>query len=336
MNNRIIHCLPGNENFNRFQEFSNQLYSEGILKRNSFHQTENQHLVNCFLLLIDEVPVARAAVYINPALNYNDLTTACVGSYECIADENASQYLLEYIKEWVKEKNISWLIGPMEGSTWNSYRFSDHNRHVNFLMEPYHHDYYGQHFKNAGFSSIANYVSNLDKKLEYDKEKLEKFEQHYLQKGAIFRNLNMDDFENDLYRIAEFSIEAFAQNFLYTPISPKEFVDKYMKFKTLFDPRLVWIVEDVAGETQAFLFAIKDHLDPTGETLIFKSMANKKDSTFRGIGTYLARKSIQIGKEMGYKKIIHALMIADNDSLRASEKFSQDDYKAYTLYGVKI
>ena len=87
---------------------------------------------------------------------------------------------------------------------------------------------------------------------------------------------------------------------------------------------------------QALIFSIKDHFDVSNETLIIKSMARKISSSYRGIGSYLAGKTIQIAKESGYKKVIHALMIKDNASLRISEKYTRQAYKSYTLYGVKL
>lgn len=332
----IIKTLPGKQYFDLFENLPTGLYNKESFRFKSGHDPVHTHLEGCYVLLKNKEPLGRFAFYENPELKYKNKPAACIGSYECIADKHLSEELLLYAIKLAATKGYKWLIGPMEGSTWNSYRFSNHNRQPNFFMEPYHHNYYNEHFINAGFETIAEYFSNIDQTLDYDKEKLDQFEQYYLSKGAVFRNLNMDDLENDLRKIALFSIEAFSNNFLYTPITTDNFVSKYKKLRQLFDPHLVWIVEDTEGEMQALIFSIKDHFDVSNETLIIKSMARKISSSYRGIGRYLAEKIIQIAKESGYKKVIHALMIKDNASLRISEKYTRQDYKSYTLYGAKL
>jgi L-amino acid N-acyltransferase YncA len=62
-------------------------------------------------------------------------------------------------------------------------------------------------------------------------------------------------------------------------------------------------------------------------------MARLPDSKYKGIGSYLTIKVIQIAKQKGYKRIIHAFMIADNNSVKISEKHEIETFKRYTLYG---
>jgi len=147
----------------------------------------------------------------------------------------------------------------------------------------------------------------------------------------------MDQFEDELLRIGELSNEAFSNNFLYTPITLEDFVSKYRQLKELIRPELVWLVEDrKGGRLQAFLFAIPDYLDPSGKTLIVKSMARRKTTSFKGIGSYIAGKATQLAKQMGFTKVIHAMMLKDNASVNVSEIYANKSYKAYTLYGKKL
>jgi L-amino acid N-acyltransferase YncA len=294
------------------------------------------YLEACYLLLDGDEPIGRLAFYENPGLIYENEGAACIGSYECIEDLEASDYLISCARKLAQGKGYAWLIGPMEGSTWNNYRFSKDNQHRNFFMEPYHHTYYNQQFLNAGFEEIADYYSNRDQTLDYDREELDNFERYCLDMGAVFRKLNMNDLKKDLTKIAQFSLDGFANNFLYTPIAVEAFVEKYEKLKHLFNPDLVWIVEDLKGEMQAFVFAIKDYMDPLNETVIVKSMVRRRSSPLRGIGSYLAGKIVQIAKDTGYKKVVHALMIRDNASMQISKKFTGDAYKSYALYGLKL
>jgi hypothetical protein len=238
--------------------------------------------------------------------------------------------------ETAKSLGFEYVVGPMEGSTWNNYRFSDHNNHPNFLMEPYHHAYYGKLWKDAGFLPISKYISNLDTRFSYDEARIATWEKRFKEKGAVFRSIDLEDLETDLRKLAAFNNEAFQENFLFSPIAEDDFVHKYLQLKQFFDPDLIWIVENQKGEIQAISFSIPDYLDSSGKTLIIKSLARKKDTSFRGIGSYLAGKTYQVAANRNFERVIHALMIVDNHSVSISNNYKGDAYKSYTLYGKEL
>ncbi len=335
MEYQFLKTLPGKSLYHLFDQLSHDLYLKGSSRFKLGHDPVVSHLEGCYTLLRHGKPVGRFAFYENPSLEYQGQAAACIGSYECIPDQKTSHLLLEKAKELAAQKKYQWLIGPMEGSTTHPYRFSQNNQSPNFFMEPYHHIYYNKQFQKAGFQSIAEYCSNQTSSFQYSQEAADQLEQNFIENGATFRNLNLKDLDSDLRKIAVLSQSAFADNFLYTPIQIEDFVTKYKKHSPLFDPRLIWIVEDQQQEMQAFLFAIKDYCDPKQETLIIKSMARKKTSSFKGIGSVLSAKAYQTAKALNYKKVIHAFIYQDNNSLSISKNFSGSPYKSYALYGLK-
>lgn len=335
-NYQIIKTLPNASDFYLFSNLPKQLYSPESQRFLLGNDPSEQHLESCYVLLENDKVVGRFAFYENPNLQYREEATACVGSYECIDNQDVSERLLQHAFQLAKEKGYTYLLGPMEGSTWNNYRFSLHNKQPNFFLEPYHHTYYNQQFQAANFQPIARYISNLDEKLEVEESRLQQLGTHFQKEGIIVRNIDLGNIEEELYRIGQFSIEAFAHNFLYTPIAPEDFVAKYSKVKALFQKELIWIVENEQQEIQAISFSIKDHWDATGKTVIIKSLARKKGSSLRGLGAFLIAKTYKTVKSLGYQKVIHAMMIQDNASVNLSEKYSGDAYKEYVLYGKKV
>ncbi|MBL1278701.1 MAG: hypothetical protein COA33_000380 [Fluviicola sp.] len=331
----IIKTLPGEKNYPLFEELIHSIYAKNSPRFILGNDPVPQHLEACYVLLKENKPVGRFAFYENANLFYKEEKTCCIGSYECIDDVDASNYLIHFARELAKKRGSKFLLGPMEGSTWNNYRFSEKNDRKNFFMEPYHHIYYNQQFLDAGFKKIAQYDSNLDSKLTVDSLKIKDYEVEFTKKGANFRTIRMDDFENELRRIGKFSIDSFADNFLYTSISPEDFVSKYLPYKKYFDARMIWIVENPEEQIQAIIFAIKDYHDTANETFIIKTIARRKESTYKGIGSYLAVKVMQIAKELGYKKVIHALMIQNNASVKISKVNDGDRFKSYALYALK-
>lgn len=333
---RIQPVMPGQKGFEVFEQLPKSLYETGSQRFVSGNEPVETHLNVCFVLFDGERAIARCAYYENPALSFEGKHTCTVGSFECTNDPEASNYLLQHVCDYARARGNEVLIGPMEGSTWNNYRFSDHNRHPNFFMEPYHHDYYGFLFEEFGFHRIAHYVSNLDSELVYQQSNITELEDQYRSMGATMRSLDLNDLDTDLAKIATFNNEAFSGNFLFTPIAPEDFVRKYKAFKNYFDPGLIWIVEDESGHIQALSFSIPDYLDPTGKTMIIKSLARKKDAPFKGIGGYLAAKTYQIAQERKYENVIHALMIHDNKSAEMSRDFDGNHYKTYSLYAIEL
>lgn len=337
MGNLILHrYLLDDPDCHFFTDLVKEIYapdSQRFLRGNDPIAT---FLEGCYLLEKDGKKIGRFALYENPHLKHEDQIACCIGSYECIDDLEMSQLLLSKAVERVKELRYSYLLGPMEGSTWNNYRFSDHNDFPNFFMEPYHHSYYSDQFKAFGFSVIGEYVSNIDEEVSVPNKDINSFEEYYKARGAQFRFLRMNDLENDLRKIARFSNDAFQHNFLFTPIDEEDFVEKYMRIKAYFDPALVMIVEDEHNEIEALSFSIKDHNVSRGKSLIIKSLARRNDSKLRGIGAYLIQKTYQLARDNGYDNVIHAMMIKDNASKKISENYHGADYKSYSLFGLEI
>lgn len=333
---KIVKSLPGQESHLAFDAFPQRIYDAQSLRFKLGHDPVLKHLEGCYLLSKDNEPVGRFSLYENPDLKFQTENTATIGSYECIEDLAVSNVLLDYAKSILQSKGYTYIIGPMEGSTWNNYRFSNSNDKPNFFLEPYHHDYYISQFKRAGYKSIASYHSNLMDPSEFDTKGLDLIEKKYREQGAVFRKMDLKDFKNELRKIATLSIDGFSSNFLFTPLSIEDFVLKYEKLEPFFDPELVWIAEDQKGEVHALIFCIKDFNDRTNSTLIVKSMVRKRSSPFKGVATYLSTRIVEMAKNRHYTKIIHALMITDNASHRISNTQTAQHYKSYSLFGLKI
>lgn len=328
--------MPHQKDYEQFSDLVSTLYADHPQRQKGGNDPVLQFLEGCYYLKKDDKVVGRFAFYENPELKYQSESAATIGSYECIDDEETSSVLIEHAKRIALEKGYQKLLGPMEGSTWNNYRFSNHNKHDNFMMEPYHHIYYNQQFKNGGFEVVADYFSNFSADLETDQKKLEEQRKFIEEQGCTVRYLDMDDFENELERIGVLSIDGFSDNFLYTPIQSSEFVSKYGRLKDYFLPELIQIVENEKKEIEAFVFAIEDFLCANRKRMIIKSLVKRKGTKVKGLGSFLTRNVSNTAQNIGFQEVIHALMIKDNQSLNISLDNDGDAYKSYSLYGMSL
>ena len=325
-----LKTMPGMFGFQLFQQLSDLLDVPCNMK-----EVINEHLLSCHVLIDEGVPVGRFAIYKNDDLKYKSRNAVSIGAYACVNDDFVASKLLTLAFNICKEIGYDYVIGPMNGSTWNQYRFKTSKSEDSFFLDVHNPDYYNKQFQQAGFLPIAQYFSNLDEGLNYDAVQLDKFDSYYREKGAVIRNIDLSNLEEELVAIADFSNLAFANNFLFTPIERQLFVNKYLQLGALMDSRFIWIVEDQGKSIHAVCFAIKDVTDPTGKTIIIKTVAVRPHSPFKGIGTYLCRNLMRFADAMGFERIIHALIIENNVSLNASEKYSRSFCK-YTLYGKSL
>jgi len=319
-----------------FKNLPKLLYKEDSQRFLLGHEPVETNLENCYILLKNDKPVGRFAIYTNPSLNYKGKNAATIGSYECEEIQESANHILSFAKEKAKSLDFEFLIGPMEGSTWNSYRFSVSNQTPNFFMEPYHNTYYNQQFTNFGFTTIADYFSDIDTSLNYDDELLNNFQENLEKQGGKLRNINLDDAENELLKIGEFSIESFSKNFLFSSITPEEFANKNLKIKQVINPNFVWIIENKDYEIEAFMFSIPDYFCKTSKRIIAKSVVRKYDSVFKGAGVFLGGIMNREAKKAGFTEGIHALVISYNDSKKLSRHYSGENFKNYKLYGLDI
>ncbi|MFI5172715.1 MAG: GNAT family N-acetyltransferase [Chitinophagales bacterium] len=311
------------------------VYSETELKFAQNDQIKEQWFYDYILVLKAGKQLAGAAVYLNPKIKYNNNKVLFIGNFESIDNADAVKALISTIESIAKNKGINFIIGPMNGSTWNNYRFSITDRFPPFFSEPYHHFYYNVLFEKAGFVSIADYVSNISQKFNHDSKEVLEATKRFVNAGIKFRNVDMMNFENDIRAIFDLSLDAFKNNFLYSPTSWENFRDKYLRFQNMIKPEHIIIAED-EHVCVGFIFGFEDFYNSVDKVFIIKSMARDKDRKYKGLGTVLGDKIIKMAYESGYSTLIHALIFVDNKSNIISGKYSGKEYVRYKLYGKSL
>lgn len=351
----IITTLPGMPQFDLFEAVPGQLYAPESPRLRQRDGLNRAFLHRCLVAVREGVPVARLAVYLNPNLRYNGLKTVAFGNYECLPDAETAQQLLAAAIAVAREAGAECVVGPMNGSTWDNYRFSVHHDHPNFLLEPYHHLYYNDQFTAAGFEVISRYTSQLDRTMQCNDPAVLQRGRELQKQGVIVRSIDRSDFEGELRRLYPFISAAFQTNFLYSPIEWEAFRDKYLEAAPIIDPRYVLIAEDADRNPIGFIFAYRNLVDQvilrnhpvenelnaegsfvSGPQLVIKTVARSFDRRWSGLGHVLGNAVISAAKEQGFTSVIHAFMIEAGTSTGVSQNFKGNSYKNYRLYGRSI
>lgn len=288
----------------------------------------------CFLLY-DAAGQAcgRAAVTVNPGIEFEGKKTALIGWYECVEDSAAANALLEEATAHANRIGAEYLLGPMNGDTWHSYRIALPSPFPPFFLEPYNKPWYATQFLGAGFAPVASYhSSNIPAGAEVG---VEERTQRFAEEGITIRELDPERFDREVERIYAVSVEAFRPNPFYTPISLEETLAMYRPLQGIVEPAFAILAEDADGETVGFAFAVRNLYAPPGDSLVVKTAAVLPSQFGKGLGSLLIESIHARGRAHGYRTMIHALMYDGNPSARVLREESET-VRRYELYGRNV
>ncbi len=243
---------------------------------------------------------------------------AYIGMFSA-ADEASGTAILKQAVEQLKSLGHNKIIAPIDNNTWFSYRIvsydSGHPAFPNELANPL---WYNQCFLQAGFKPAEEYFSYI---FDINIADISK------PSGLTIRNLDMNNFDAEMEIIYHLSMQNFKQNYLFDKISLEQFLMLYSKFKTIIDPRLVYIAE-LDGKAVAFLFCFNG----LEQRLVLKTMAVDKLYREKKIGSYLINLALKDAQQLGYQKAIGAFVRAGNYSGKIVEKYQAEIIRKYAIY----
>jgi len=246
----------------------------------------------------------------------------------------AAIFLLKTIVDDLRSEGYEYVVGPLNGSTWNSYRVVEASENGPFFLDVVGKDWYSAQFKTCGFSCIAGYSSTETRSLNGNYERLEKFYRIFMQKGLRIRPLELNHFDEELNRIYQVVCESFKNSFLYSPIGFEEFRARYSKLLPFIDPQFALIAED-QEKAWGFVLALPDPTSLSEKRVVIKTLGIRPAVKVRGLGVVLTEMIHQKAAAENYSSVIHALMYDQN----VSSNILADNavtIRRYTLFGKSL
>jgi len=272
--------------------------------------------------------------YVNPYIGEDVLI---LGGYEMVDNPEASKMLLDQVIAEARTAGYNKIIGPMNGSTWDSYRFTESSEAMPFFLEPAIKAHFIGQWEQAGFEKNMSYYSSkttLEKQDSWE-EKEKQMEAHFAAKHISIEKWGQEFSENQWKQLVEFNNKSFEKNPLFSPISLNRFKEKYSAVLQHIDTQFMYFVME-GKNLVGLLFAYPDLANPKSKCLVLKTMARLPNPDLKGMGTWLASKLHNEAIHKGFQTIIHALMYTNNASTLRSNEFKGKVIRNYSLYKMEL
>ena len=256
--------------------------------------------------------------------DYNGRKTSYIGNvniYEKYRKDE--EQLFNKVFEELKKEGIETIIGPLNGTTWNTYRYvTEKGNGRPFLMEPWNEDYSVSLFEKLDFKHLAGYISTVMEGMNSDGRKNLNKKIEKLKKFDYYKDIRVESAENKdlltvLNKVYDLTVEAFKNNFLYSELEREIFLKMYMSYedkiiKKFF--KMLYLGDELIG----YVFGIPDYaeLGYKGkiDTIILKTIAVSPIYNGKGMGYILINSLVEEAEKEGYENVIYALMHESNVS----------------------
>jgi GNAT superfamily N-acetyltransferase len=215
----------------------------------------------CWILSDDDgTVIGRIAAFINTnkAFSFDQPTGGC-GFFECIEDKGAAFLLFDTAKNWLKERGMEAMDGPIN--------FGENDNHWGLLVEgfmpqgygmPYHKAYYQEFFESYGFQVFfEQYSYHVDRTKPFP-ERFAKIAEWISKKpGFEFEHFKFSNSEKYIQDIIEVYNEAWKFHDNFTPIDIEDIRKIAREGKGILEEEFIWFAYH-EGKPVGFFVAMPD------------------------------------------------------------------------------
>jgi GNAT superfamily N-acetyltransferase len=282
------------------------------------HPFHEHSVLQLFLAYDNNGLKGRIAAILNNNHNkFNNANEGFFGFFDCVDDQEVANKLFDEVVQWVKQKSLNKIIGPVSPST---------NEPVGLLingfdsppvaMMTYNKPYYHTLVENYGFTKqidLFAYDLDINKLSDRTLKLQDALLKRLAQKNIVIRPINMKDFKNEVNKVRETYNAAWDKNIGFVPMTTNEFNYLAKDLKMVLNPDYCLIAEH-DGKVVGFALAIPDinrilikikrgRLFPTG---IFKLLFGAKKVKYLRV---IALGVIEDYRRMGIEACFYAQII---------------------------
>jgi len=323
-------------------------------KRNSLYDHSD---MQGFLARDGDRVVGRAVAIVDRNYcAYQNTQTGFWGYYESFDRPDAAQALLGTCEDWVKERGMRRIIGPVHGSTGNQMgNLIDAFDLMPVIDMPYAPPYYAALFENAGYGKEKDLYSYRQEIGHMLSEKILRVAAIAEERNRVeIRTVDMKRWDEELDNARQIYDDAWADNWGYVPWHKPDFAALAQDLKLAVNPEFTYVAS-IDGETAGFMIPIPD-LNPGfhkagGRLLpfgIFHLLAAKKNASMLRVAAMGVRKKFQNrgidaifiarldrdASSFGFTLGDMSWILEDNVPLRnLLDKWGAEHYRTHRVYG---
>ncbi len=301
--------------------------------------------------------VGRIAAIVDHSYNrFHDERMGSFGYFECEPDQAAADALIETAGDWTRRRGMTFLRGPMNGSTNYELGLLIHGyEYPPTIMMPWQPPYYLDLLESSGLIKEKDLLAMLIKREYETPPRVVKLVERLKRNHSIsIRTATRRTLDRDMALVKEVYYESWSKNWGFVPLSDDEFDESARQMARIMDPDLVLFVyhrDEPAGicvilpDMNPLLKRFNGHLGLTG---IFKYLYYRHEVNglrailfgfkpqYRKLGLPLvafAHLSDVVHKQQKYQSLELGWNLEDNDDInRFDKEVGAREYKRYRLF----
>lgn len=265
-----------------------------------------------FLLTDGGKPAGHISAFLDDRL---PKAVGLIGYFECSDDSGAAALLFDRACAHLSESGIRNVRGPVNFTTWQTFRVSFPENAPPFFTEPFTRGYYRNLFRQNGFTVSQ---SNISAAFPIDGTEFSRHEQHLLrlqQEGMMFETMSRSgpDMLQDIYRLTG---TIFADTWSFVPVTLHEFIYFSEGIVPLLDGDFIFLVRGRDRTPAAFCFCAPDRYATGQQRLVIKTLGVAAGYRGRGIAKALLFLVHRTAQKRGFTEMIASTMRVGNDPIR--------------------
>ncbi len=234
--------------------------------KKTFNPDKNPFLDHCeydlFLLKKNGKVIGRIAALIDLlAVEHWGEPIGMFAYFECPNDKKASAMLFNVAKDWLKNKGMKAIRGPMSFVSQEMGMVIEGYSPANCIMAPYNPPFYNDLSKDFGFKKIKDllvYYMDAGENYQIPKRILQFTDLVAKRYKIKVRHADMKNIDAEINHIINISNASIGNNWGFVPVTDAEIKALAVDLAKIINPKGVIFAQDEAGETIGFGVAIPD------------------------------------------------------------------------------
>ncbi len=369
-----IKKVENKKDLNAFIDFPYKLYADDplyvpdlrIVQKETLDKKKNpffHHADADYFIAVDEKGEVKGRIGAitndNYVKHWNE-NYGFFGFFESVDDGEVSKALFDAAINWLKEKGVNGVYGPMNPSTNDTCgTLVDGFDTPPYVMMVHNKMYYDKLIKAAGFQKKMDLLSYRMEVKNFPKRYIslaDKIEERLNKEGITIRQVNFKNIKEESKKLRFVYNKAWENNWGFIPMDDDEFDALADELKMVTSSDLVYIAED-KGKPVAFIAVLPDlnqitrtirngRLFPFNflKLINFKKKVNRgrvltlgliDGYRLKGIDTVMYARCFKAANSKGYVEAEASWILENNTMMnRILQNIKADPYKTYRIYSL--